>query len=146
MDAILSSLLTEHERQFRELGLYDKETLLGRARAFIPDLPDKTSKDICANIIMRYTRLGKRIAALTNELMRPEQYTLFQEFSTALQMVINSGADVRAEINGKSRGVLGIESVDMYTVKVRFISAESPEEQTAWVSPFTHFDVAFTAV
>ena len=64
MDACLSSLYNEYERQYRDLFLNDWESLLGQAQALNPDLPADAHKDECANIIMEYSRLGKRIAEL----------------------------------------------------------------------------------
>ena len=64
VNATLSSLYHEYERQFRHLFRNDRETLFSMAKAYKPDLTDDATKADCANIIMQNSRLAKRINAL----------------------------------------------------------------------------------
>ena len=64
VNATLSSLYNEYERQFRHLFRNDRETLFSMAKAYTPDLTDDATKADCATIIMQNSRLAKRINAL----------------------------------------------------------------------------------
>ena len=70
VNATLSSLYNEYERQFRNLFRNDRETLFGMAKAYKPDLPDNATKADCANIIMQNSRLAQRITALEKSTKR----------------------------------------------------------------------------
>jgi hypothetical protein len=78
--------------------------------------------------------------------LRPELVSLFTEFCEALQNVINAGADVHTQVNGTSAAILNTRVASTLGIKVNYITRESPAEQEAIVSPFAHFDIAFTDV